>query len=109
MRPLPGLVGQLPYEFGSLSAQLLYDLYHHGSLPKDRFETKVIPLVPPPASNYLNATSQGGELKRCGYTCRITIAIAAFSTSMALTLLVKLRGAMSARAAKPLFLILATA
>ena len=99
MRPLPGLVGQLPYEFGSLSAQLLYDLHSHGSLPSDRYETKVVPLLPPEDINF--ESSHGGKLKHCGSTCYGAIAFAAF-TSTALTLLARFRGAMAVRVAKPL-------
>ena len=99
MRPLPGLVGQLPYEFGSLSAQLLYDLYSHGSLPSDRYKTKVIPLLPPDDITF--ERSQGGKLKHCCFTCYGAIAFAAF-TSTTLTVLARFRGAMAVRVAKPL-------
>ena len=101
----PGLVGQLPYEMGAEAAQLLYDLYHDGSLPTERYETNVvsynlIPLMLPELNYDANLL---GNLKYFGFTC---FGIIAFSACAATGWTILRRGTMVVRAAQPFFLIM---
>jgi gamma-aminobutyric acid type B receptor len=78
-RYVDGLIGQLPYEFGSVSAQVLYDLATKGTLEKTFFPTNVvaynlIPLELPPLDLNENLI---GNVKYLGFVCFGLVALCA--------------------------------
>jgi ABC-type sugar transport system substrate-binding protein len=106
-RYVDGLVGQLPYEMGSVSLQVLYDLATKGTqtLEKTVFSTNIvsynlIPLELPPLDVDQNIL---GDLKYFGFTCFGLVALSAVGC-MAWTLY---HSACSVvRAAQPFFLVM---
>jgi gamma-aminobutyric acid type B receptor len=104
-RYVDGLVGQLPYEFGSRSAEVLYDLAAKGAVEKDVFATNLvaynlIPLELPPLDVDQNLL---GNFKYTGLICFGLVALSALACA-AWTL--HHRDCMIVRAAQPFFLMM---
>ena len=83
---------------GSVSAQLLYDLLQHGSLPMERYETNVVSynLIPLRLPTLNSDENLLGNLIYFGYTC---FGIITFSAGAAIAWTLKLRKAMVVKAA----------
>ena len=80
-RYVDGLVGQLPYEFGSVSVDVLTEYIQTGSVPKDFYATNIvaynlIPLELPPADVDENLI---GNLKYMGFICFGVVALTALA------------------------------
>ena len=90
---------------GSVSAQLLYDLLQHGSLPMERYETNVVSynLIPLRLPTLNSDENLLGNLIYFGYTC---FGIITLSAGAAIAWTLKLRKAMVVKAAQPFFLIM---
>jgi gamma-aminobutyric acid type B receptor len=104
-RYVDGLVGQLPYEFGSKSLQVLYDLATKGSLEHTRFPTNLvaynlIPLELPPVDVDQNLL---GNFKYTGLVC---FGVVALSTLACVAWTLHYRACMVVRAAQPFFLMM---
>lgn len=104
-RYVDGLVGQLPYDMGRVSLEVLHELETTGSIEKDFYPTNLvsytlIPLELPPLN--LNQHLLGG-LVIVGYTC---FGIAVLSALACLSWTVYFRTSLVVRAAQPFFLFM---
>ena len=100
-----GLVGQLPYDFGKVSAEVLHELATTGKLQKDIYKTKVVSytLIPLDLPKLELDQNLLGPLKYIGFVCFGVVVLTAMA-SMAWT--VVRRNATVVRAAQPKFLFL---
>jgi gamma-aminobutyric acid type B receptor len=104
-RYVDGLVGQLPYEFGSKSLQVLYDLATRGSLENTFFPTNLvaynlIPLELPTLDVDQNLL---GNFKYTGLIC---FGLVALSSLACVAWTLYYRDNMVVRAAQPFFLMM---
>ena len=104
-RYVDGLVGQLPYEIGSVSAQVLYDQITKGYLEKTFFPTNIVAynLIPLELPQLDVDENLLGNLKYIGYICFGVVAFAAIGF-VAWTLY--FRKEVVVRAAQPFFLVM---
>lgn len=107
-RYVDGLVGQLPYEIGSVSFNVLYDYVTKGSVPKDFYPTNVvaynlIPLELPPLDVDENLV---GHLKYVGVCCfGLVVVVAIYCVAWTIVN----RKCAIVMAAQPFFLIMIAA
>ena len=104
-RYVDGLVGQLPYEFGSQSLQVLYDLAMRGSLEKTYFPTNLVSynLIPLDLPTLDVDQNLLGNFKYTGLICFGLVALSALAC-VAWTL--QYRDCMVVKAAQPFFLMM---
>lgn len=104
-RYVDGLVGQLPYDFGSVSVDVHYELKRRGKLAKSFYATNLIsytliPLVLPPYELDQNLL---GNLVYMGYTALVLIVLTAFAS---IIWTIRYHKELVVRAAQPFFLIM---
>ena len=104
-RYVDGLVGQLPYEFGSKALQVLYDMATRGSLEKTFFPTNLVAynLIPLDLPTLEVDQSLLGNFKYTGLVCFGLVALSALAC-VAWT--VRYRDCMVVKAAQPFFLMM---
>jgi len=112
-RYVDGLIGQLPYEFGTESAQVLYDLITKGNesdviknnktfFPTNVVAYNLIPVDLPPLEMDQNLL---GNLVYIGYTCFGVVIVSAL-VCIAWTLYHGKKQSMVVKAAQPFFLLM---
>jgi gamma-aminobutyric acid type B receptor len=106
-RYVDGLVGQLPYEMGSVSLEVLYDLATRGTetLDKTFFATNIVSynLIPIELPQLNVDQNTLGNLKYFGFTC---FALVALSAVACVGWTLYHRACLVVRAAQPFFLVM---
>jgi 7 transmembrane sweet-taste receptor of 3 GCPR/Periplasmic binding protein domain len=104
-RYVDGLVGQLPYDMGWQSVQVLYELATRGYIDHEIYSTNlvthsVIPLELPPLQENQNLL---GNVKYVGIVCFVIVALLSCACMIWTT---RHRSAMVVRTAQPFFLVM---
>ena len=102
-RYVDGLVGQLPFEFGTESAQLLHDIITNGNIEEDEVITNIVAynLIPVELPYLKVDQNLLGNLKIVGFVC---FGIVVFSVIVCITWTIMNRTKSVVRAAQPFFL-----